>query len=58
MQKSANVLEIKEKSIFVSARSLYRGQKFIASKLPSDFAEPAHAAGLKPDMGEGVYVAK
>lgn len=58
MQKSANLLEIKDKSIFVSARSLYRGQKFNASKLPSDFAQPAQAAGLKHDMGEGAYVAK
>lgn len=58
MQKSANLLEIKDKSIFVSARSLYRGQKLTASKLPLEVALPAQAAQLNHDQGEGTYVAK
>lgn len=58
MQKSANVLEIKDKSIFVSARSLYRGQKFSASKLPLKIAVPAHAAEHKQQLGEGMHVTK
>ena len=58
MQKSANLLEIKEKSIFFSARSFYRGQKLNASKLPLDVVRSAQAAELEKRVKEGVHAAK
>ena len=58
MQQSANLLEIKEKSIFVSARSFYRGQKLNASKLPLEVIRSAQAAELDKRVKEGVHVAK
>lgn len=58
MQKTAKLLETKEKSIFVSARSLYRGKKPVASKLPVALGRPADAAHPKTDVNRWGYVAK